>query len=324
MSDSVSAKLMVAAAAAICLAGPAWTQTVVRSQAINWDFSGGPFPRYKGGNLVAYDSDQATLRVFDKSGVVEKTAKLTLPGAVRVMVGDLAVGPNGELVAAASAQDGEGHGTSVIAWMDRSGQLLRVVRTAPFAPFHIVFAKDGTLWAVGRVYDAERKNTPSHDIIRLYDQQGRLVKSLLPSDSFTKTRWHPARDSFLIAGADRMGLYSITATEWVEMSLAGAVLTRCKTSPPPTGTALMGAALTSSGNLYLSGFYRPDTVPGSEKNASPGSLLFRLSKSDGRLEEVDGSPVTGVKKDVLLLAADGQQLVFYRKSPRGLDWVELP
>lgn len=324
MSDSVSVNLLVAAAAVICMAEPAWTQTVVRSQAINWDFSGSPFPRYKGGNLVAYDSDQTTLRVFDKSGTVERIAKLTLSGASRVMVGDVAVGPNGELVAAASVQDGEGVGTSIIAWMDRSGQLLRVVRTAPFTPFQIVFAKDGTLWAVGRVYDAERKNTRSHDIIRLYNQQGRLVNSLLPSDSFTQTRWHPARDSFLISGADRMGLYSVTAAEWVEMSFGGVVLTRCRTSPPPTGTTLMGAALTSSGNLYLSGFYRPDTVPGSEKDASPGSLLFRLSKSDGRLEEVDGSPVTGVKKDVLLLAADGLQLVFYRKSPRGLDWVELP
>jgi WD40 repeat protein len=313
-----------AAVALACLQGAAWPQTIVRSNQINWDFSGQPVPRYKGGFVVAYDLDHVTVRAFDRAGALVATGKLTLPGAVKVMVRDVAVAPGGDFVMTATAQDGSGRTASVIAWMDHGGSLLRVVRTSPFAPFQICFANDGTLWAVGRVHDDSFNDVPGHDIIRLYDPEGRMLKSLLPSDSFTPVRWHPAHDSFLVSGKDRMGFYSINAAEWVEMSLSGELLGRWKTAPLPEGTTLVGAGLTSSADVYLSGFQFSKGTSGGSTERIPSSVLFRLDKSRGELAPVDATPLMGVWKDTVLLGAEEQQLVFYRKAPRGLDWVVMP
>ncbi len=270
---------------------------------------------------MAYDSDHATLRAFDDAGVPAAITKLVLPEATAVVVRDVAVSPSGDFVVAASAQNGAGSLSSVIAWTDRQGRLIRAVRTSPFAAFLVTFASDGTLWAAGRVHDELFRDTPHHDVIRVYDQQGRFIRSLLPSESFAASKWHPARGSYLVSGKDRIGLFSASTSEWVEMRLSGEVLGRWKIAPPPEGTTLMGAGLTSSGTLYLGGFQLPTASGGNETDRLPRSVLFRLNKSDGLLTFVDLAPVTGARQDALLLAAEDESLVYYRKSPRTLDWV---
>ncbi|NWF82205.1 MAG: hypothetical protein HXY18_00065 [Bryobacteraceae bacterium] len=264
------------------------------------------------------------MRAFDKAGALVAEAKLALPEATSVRVRDVAVASNGDFVAAASAQNASGALSSVIAWVDSRGRLIRAVRTSPFAAMRIAFASDGTLWAAGRVHDEEFNSVPNHNLIRVYDPQGRLIKSLLPSGSFAAGRQHPAAEAFLVSGKDRVGFYSAPASEWVEMSLSGELLGRWKTAIPEEGTWLMGVALTSSGDVYLGGFNRTSPPSGNENDRPPSSVLYRLNKSDGSLSRVDALPFVGARKDVLLLAAEGQQLVYCRKSPRTLDWVLAP
>lgn len=324
MKTGLSFLWILSGLAAVGQSAPAWSQEVVRSQALAWDFSGQPIPRYKGGFLVAYDSDHSTMRAFDPSGALVAEAKLALPGAVAARIRDVAVAPNGDFVAAASAQSASGAISSVIAWVDRGGRLVRAVRTSPFAAARIAFAGDGTLWAAGRVHDEQFKPVPNHDLVRVYDSQGRLVGSLLPSGSFSAGQQHPAAEAFLASGKDRMGLYSAAAAEWVEMSLSGEILGRWRTAALPEGASLIGVGLTSSGDVYLGGFIRPSSPSGNENDRPPGSVLYRLNKSDGSLSAMDASPLVGARKDALLLAAEGQHLVYYCKSPRRLDWMLAP
>lgn len=324
MKKAKSINWIVGLLAAMSQIGPAWSQEVVRSQVLSWDFSGQPIPRYKSGFLVAYDSDHATMRAFDKTGALVAVAKLTLPEATTVMIRDVAVAPNGDFVAAVSAQNVSGALSSAIAWVDGRGRLVRAVRTSPFAAARIVFAGDGTLWAVGRVHDEEFRPVPNHDLVRVYDSQGRLIRSLLPSGTFATSQQHPAGEAFLVGGNDRVGLYSAAASEWVEISLSGEILGRWRTAAIPQGTSLMGVGLTSSGDVYLGGFNRTTPTSGHQNDLLPSSVLYRLNKSNGTLSIVDVSPFIGARKDALLLAAEGQHLVYYRKSPRALEWVLAP
>lgn len=320
MANRVSAQRIVAALAAIGLLGPVSSQEVIRSRALSWDFSGQPIPRYKGGFLTAYDSDHATVRAFDQTGALVAAAKLTLPDAANVVVRDAAVAPSGDLVAAASAQNASGALCSVIAWIDRGGRLVRAVRTSPFAARQIIFAEDGNLWAAGRVHDDQFQDVPDHEIMRVYDQQGRIIRSVLPRGSFAAGRQHPLREAFIASGNGRIGLYSASASEWVEVSLSGELLGRWQPLSLPEGTTLMGAALTSSGDVYLGGFMRRPQGTGDRSDSIRG-VLFRLDKANGKLTAVDIPAVTGPGRDALLLSADGERLVYYCKSPRTVEWV---
>lgn len=297
----------------------AWSQVVEKSVSVPHDFAGQPIPRYEGGLLVAWNSDGSNVRAFDEIGAQVAAFRVSLPEATVLRVGDVAVTSSGQLILAVSAKNPEGQLASVLVWVDKSGKLLRAVRTSPFAAFQITSSADGCLWAAGRVYDAEFKEVPGHDILRKYDGEGRLVKSLLPRDSFRASHWHPARDSVLVAGVDRVGFYSMNASEWIEVRFSGEVSGRWHEAKLPADTILMGGALTAAGEAYLSTYHTVDELG----QQAAGTTLFRLDRSSGNWNPIGDCPVTGPWKGSYLLGASGNVLLFYRKSPRGVDFVRL-
>jgi hypothetical protein len=51
----------------------------------------------------------------------------------------------------------------------------------PFAPRRLAFSSDGSLWALGKVHDDKYDDAPNYDMLRQYDSDGILVKTVLPN-----------------------------------------------------------------------------------------------------------------------------------------------
>jgi hypothetical protein len=315
---------LAASVSAVCLlayaASPPNLAGIERSETIPWDFGDQPIPRYKHGMLLAYDSDKQTIRWFPEGTNPSAALKVAVPGAAGISIRDISASPDGTLAAAATATDEAGNLAPVIVWI-KDGAVLRVVGTLPFAAFRIAFARDGTLWAVGRVYNpATFEEVPGHLMLRQYDPAGVLLRTLLPREG--AQRRHPAYQSFLVTATDRVGLYCVTGNEWIEISLWGDLLGRWKITPPP-GVLLSGAALTDEGEVFVSGSRSIGPGYAGRDRQAPVTPIYRMDKSIGALIEVNARQVAGPDRGALLLAADSGRLIFYTKPGPNLSWVRV-
>jgi hypothetical protein len=210
---------------------------------------GKPLARYENGFFVACDPDDPSVSSFDGSGRPVVQLKLTLPGVYRFQPREAAVSGDGTIAVAGSAYDSDARSVSAIVWVGRDGKLTRVVRTSPFAAFHVEFAGDGSLWTVGRVIDANFKEVPGHDTVGQYDKEGKLTRSLVSLDTFLPHRphnWHPAMGSLLVVGEDRIGFLSPAAREYIEISLSGTVPGRWPMSALTDNQDLLNAMIATA------------------------------------------------------------------------------
>jgi hypothetical protein len=289
---------------------------VEKSATIPWEFGNQPIPEYQNGLLLARDTDHRTVRFFDTTGKLRGHVVLSVPDAAVTSTRSMAAAPDGGVAVAASVKNADGASASVIIWLNASGGVERVVRTTPFAAFHLAFAGDGTLWAVGREHDTRFEHTAEHNILRRYDRQGRVVSSLLPKTSFhvPPGPWHPASQSWLTASGDRVGFYSVTAGEWVEASLSGEILGRWKPGGIKPGEDVLGVALTTSGGVYVSTQIQ-------RVRQTPVYCLDKAANEFVRVQMGDlAEPYHGWVK---VLGSDGEDVVFYARPPTTLIWARL-
>jgi len=263
-----------------------------------------PVPKVQNGFVVSFNPLIADVWLFDESGNRVNNVRLSIPNASLVRVTDAAASPDGRIAILSSAATAEGQLAPFIAWMDSSGRLDKVVRTTPFVAHRIVFAKDGTLWAVGHLYnDQHSTDVPKHDVVWQFGSDGRMLRSLLPSNSFSHP--FPSATSWLTASANTIAVYFERTSELVEIdSTSGKLLGRW-TVPVPARSAgeiagsVGGIALTSSGDVVM--------VISSEDEkrvARPG--FFRFDRQSGTLIPLDTSKVAAY---TMLLGADGDRLV---------------
>jgi hypothetical protein len=104
-----------------------------------------------------------------------------------------------------------------------------VAPNAPFASARIMFGPNGHLWAVGKVHDEAFKATAKHDIWREYDEQGRLVRTMLSTEAFKPGSRHPAGHALHAANRDRVGVYSQAVNEYLEFDSSGNLIGRWRT-----------------------------------------------------------------------------------------------
>jgi len=257
---------------------------------------GKPLVRYENGFFVAYDPADPSVSSFDDSGQPVVQLKLTLPEVYRFRPSDAAVAGDGTIAVTGSAYS-DGRLVSVIVWVGRDGKIARVIRTSPFAVFHVEFAGDGSLWTVGRVIDANFKEVPGHDTVRQYDKEGKLTRSLVSLDTFQPRprNRHPAMGSLLVAGEDRIGFLSPAAREYIEISLSGAVLGRWRMPALMDNQDLLNAMIGRDGSLYV------NVTPESGTNA----LLYTLDKPTGSFRPV----AIDAERWTSLAGGDGNQLL---------------
>ena len=208
----------------------------VPAQSPQWTTPGGPIelprlvinkltlPQWHYGKTVQVDFDTGT--VYIREGTNTKTMRPLLPGGRQQITKAGAISPDGAIVVLASGTAEDGRTSSFLMFHDSSGQLLRTVPTRPYAPFHVRYAPDGTLWAVGRVYDERFEAVPGHEMVRQYSGEGKLLRTALSASLFPPSRQHPGRTSALAVAGDRIAVLLETAGEGVRVGSNGRILGR--------------------------------------------------------------------------------------------------
>jgi hypothetical protein len=278
------------------------------------DNSNRPIPVFGNGYTVFFDRRPAKVWSYDRTGLLKLETALSLPDASQLTISDVAAAPDGSIAVAATASTSH-QIAGVLFWINAEGNVERITRIWPFFAAQIAIGTGDSLWAAGKLTDGQSlKELPQHDLLRQYDTEGRLMRTALPTSSFTGARPAPGSYCVLSANATTIGFYSRRANEYVELDSTGVEVRRWKTSALPENVSIVRGALTSSGDFYIGGGYN--------RQASGYHMaLFRLDKQSGAFVPVDVRAEGSPTRPLTLLGADGDRLILYGK-PTGLIWLE--
>ncbi len=90
-----------------------------------------------------------TFDVLNPQGEIISSFIPNIPGAMRVWVHDSDRGPDGSIVFSGSSYSNEGQSVPFLCWISANGQSSQVVRTAPYWPYALSVAPDGSIWTSG-------------------------------------------------------------------------------------------------------------------------------------------------------------------------------
>jgi len=233
---------------------PSLTARLSRSIPFSEDFSVHPVPRFRGKALGGCDNTRSRIRLWDSRGSQVLDRPLQLPGASKVSITDVAVSSDGNIAVAASTMSSLGQAAGVITWLNSQGDLVRAVVTTPFAVRRVMFARDGTLWALGREHDARFNDVREFDLLRRYDSHGRFFQSALPRSVFPFNRISPSDDALLNIAGESITVLSITSSMWVTLSLDGRITGQGTWSREDLSKIgwISGMASTPEGGLFVS------------------------------------------------------------------------
>lgn len=269
-----------------------------------------PIPRYQAGYISSRDRSMNSIWI-DPVGAQDGEPvdhAIKLPNSTRLSVSDVAVSYGGSVAVCASAMDRDGRLASVIAWIGPDGSPTRIVRTAPFSPTGIGFTADGSLWAAGVQKVSQSEWHRSHDGVRQYDAEGRLVRSLLSRTEFSDDQWHPAYAAQLVTSRHYVALVSRQTGAWTLISSAGVVVRNGSTGL--NGEFQIGtAAVTDSGRLFVSVKWPDDRH----------STLFELGSQPDRFSPTGFSAGERIG---LVVGSDDESLVFLNQDD-GFVWADL-
>ncbi len=269
-----------------------------------------PMPRYQAGYVSSRDSSMTSIWIdpVGSQGGEPVDHAIKLPESMRLSVSDVAVSYDGSVAVCSSAMDRDGRLASVIAWIGSDGSPTRIVRTSPFSPTGIGFTADGSLWAAGVEKISRSEWHPSHDVVRQYDSEGRLVRSLLSRADFSDDQWHPAYAAQLVTSRHYVALVSRQTGAWTLISSAGVVVRSGSTGL--SGKFQIGtAAVTDSGRLFVSVKWPDDRY----------STLFEVGSRPVRFSPAGFSPRERIG---LVVGSDGESLVFLNQDD-GFVWANL-
>lgn len=269
---------------------------------IQRDTSGQPVPRYSNGYYYGYDSSRLGFWVENVDGYTVVEKRLGLPGAAAVSIRDMAVSAEGAIALSASAKDAEGRLADVLVWVRPDGSTERIVRTTPYAAQDILFASDGSLWAVGRERAEGSLDEASHyDLLRRFDHEGRQTRSFLSHDGGEFQRDHPLTRCFLTTAGDDVAFISRSAGSWVILSAAGVV--EQGEFEWPAALEATGVAATSSGRVLASA--QPINPAGPDEPVFP---VLELDKKTGEWAVVASDTAIPIDSAPLLLGAEGERV----------------
>ncbi len=288
----------------LCQAEDFRSAAVAQSRLVGLDFSHQPIPVFQGGYLIARSASRTGFSIWDRDGKLTNRQEVSHPGATETVLIDAAIAPDGAVALVASGLDNQRRLASAIAWASTTGPVTRVVATGAFAPRRIVFAADGSLWAFGR------EEAVDYDTLRHYDREGKFIGGALRRATFRHPgKASPSTDSHLVLNGDRLGVLSLTASEWIELSGTGEVVGRWPVRLAP-GSGITGAAMIGR-NLVVS------------VAASETFDLRRFNRNTGELIPIDTAAVQNASQGLLVLGSEGDRVVARVKPPWKLVWLTL-
>ena len=269
-----------------------------------------PMPRYQAGYVFSRNASVSSIWV-DAVGAADGEPfdhAVALPDSFRVLLTDVAVSYDGSTAVVADPMDRDGRLVSVIAWLGPDGEPTRIVRTSPFAATGIGFTADGSLWAAGIEKVSRSEAHPSHDVVRQYDTEGRLVRSLLSRAAFPYDHWHPAYGSTLVTSTDYVALVSGESGTWTLISTTGVVVGHGRIGLGE-GYRVISAAVTDSGRVFVAGLGPRDRH----------MTVFEIG--EGSPIQIDTSGLLPPGHLGALVGSDGESLVFRRRTERGAEFI---
>ena len=272
-------------------------------------------PQFENGHVLSVNTHRNGLIVTHQSGQPRFDQYLELPDLYRVSVRDIAVSPDGRIAAIAGATDWKGRNNSVVATLDPDGNLDATIPTYPFVSDEIGFTGDGSLWALGREIElGERmignqrigQEKPVHDILRQYDREGELVRTLLPRLSVSTDRRHPAYNASLGTSKNYVAILSNPSGFWALVSTEGLIVSSGYIEVHEK-RRFMNIIPTDSGELYVSGLLRGSLADAHHEKHGTNVALYRLNRNNGQLEPID----LGDNPPMTAIGSDGDNLVFH-------------
>jgi hypothetical protein len=154
------------------------------------------------------------------------------------------------------------HGGFLFQGGGADGRTERVIRTAPYWPYMLSIALDGTFWTLGFEMVNDKISAPELDpnaaVLRHFDRAGKLLGSTGPQSHFVKdsASEHRLTLGFIAATRNRIGWYGQgpeTGGQYVEIDLNSMTMHRYPGLPDlPEGDKVVDFNLTESGNVLLS------------------------------------------------------------------------
>jgi hypothetical protein len=174
--------------------------------------------------------DAASVPIFytlDREGRLLSSATVEIPGAAQLWYSHFDRGADGSVVFTGGVYSAYGQAAPLIAWLAPDGHTERVLRTAPYFPYMISIAPDGTVWTVGCEMIDHKPDAagldPHAGVLRHFDRAGKLLGSFFPQSQYLaghSTVW--LTSGHIVAKNDRIGWYAPSwggRGRYVEISL---------------------------------------------------------------------------------------------------------
>jgi hypothetical protein len=247
-----------------------------------------------------------TFYTLDREGRLVSSVTASIPDAGYVSVGGCDRRGDNSIVFIGQARSAYGQPAPFIALISTDGRTERVISTAPYWPYMLTVAPDGTFWTLGFEMVNDKVSAPELDpnagVLRHFDRLGKLLGSTGPQSHFVKDSASEFRltSGFIAATRTRIGWYGQgpgTGGQYVEIDLNSMTMHSYPgLSELPESSRLVCFSLTESGSTFLSLY----------DNAAQRSTTFMFDRAALKwlLIKANERPAP------YLIGVDGEQLVF--------------
>jgi len=212
-------------------------------------------PVWSGGLLLRFEDNLTSSPLIDivDRNLKHDTLSFDIKGASMINIRSVAAGADGTILVGGSAFSPDSKRAGFIARISEDLKNRTIIQTEPFCAESVALATDGTIWAVGLIFDGAEGRNNTHNVIQRYDASGARLSSKQVPDAMAWTGTPVTADlaSRLLASRDRVG-WLTNASQYIEYTLGGDELNRFW---PPEGMnqqgVLDGVALSSNNDLIL-------------------------------------------------------------------------
>ncbi len=260
-----------------------------------------------------------TFYTLDREGKFVSSATPQIPDVTGVSLLDSDRATDGSIVYSGWSASAYGEVQPFLIYLSPEGQTTHIIPTAPYWPYMLAIAPDGTVWTIGEEMINHDPKDPELNtgagVLRHFDRTGKLIASGIPKSSFT-TGHQSSRliHGFLVAMPNRLAWYTPKynllqrRSEYIEISPGSLQLQSYPGLPPPAKNGFyVGFAVTDAGDVFVS--YEDHTNPLPRPSNYHLRTLYTFDRSTSKWALVPVPPF-GKYPDPLLIGAEGDQLVF--------------
>lgn len=260
-----------------------------------------------------------TFYTLNRNGKFVSSATPELTEVTGVSLADFDRAPDGSIVYTGQSASAYGEPQPFLVYLSPQGETAQVIPTAPYWPWMLTVAPDGTVWTVGyemihRDIRAPELN-PNDGVLRHFDATGKLIRSDIPQSQFTPGRQFTRLGyGFLVATLNRVSWYTpknnllAPRSEYLEISPGSQQTQHYPGLPPPTKEGFyIGFAVTDAGEVFVS--YEDRTNPQPRPPDYHIRTVYRLDRGASQWVPV-AVPEFGPYPDPHLIGAEGEELVF--------------